>query len=186
MARRRWTSAGLALLLIAGFAAPAPGQVDQRPAATVMYDSVPRHPVLAARHAARERGVAGYFVGSFLGGITAGFSLPVGLTLGSGMFLGIGAGGAMIVGVNASHALSGDVEPPWEIRDQLLDHSHDYERAFREAYGEELRARRVRASLWVPASGRESGSARSSGSSRRWATSEIRWLMPPRNARPPE
>lgn len=137
----------LTLVLGAALSVPAAGQVRADPQSTTVADTLEAVAQTAGRLAAGEPGVGAYFVSSFLGGLTAGFFLPIGVGTSDGSYLGLGAAGAAAIVVSTWSAAGRDVAVPPAIQHDLRDRGPDYQQAFRAAYADHLSQRRVRASL---------------------------------------
>lgn len=107
----------------------------------------------AGQLAAADREVAGYFIASFLGGLPAGFLLPIGITFSEPVSFVLGGTGAAIVGLTTHHAARRDLPSDSIISEHIRTPTREQVRLFRAAYRDRLSRRRVRASLWGGAIG---------------------------------
>lgn len=107
----------------------------------------------AGQLAAGDRGVGGYFVASFLGGLPVGFLLPIGVTFTEPFSIVVGGTGAAVIGFTTHQAARRDLPTDSIIRAHIRTPRRDQVRVFRAAYRDRLSRRRVRASLWGGAIG---------------------------------
>lgn len=114
-------------------------------------DSV--HAARAGELAASDPQVGGYFVASFLGGVPAGFLLPIGVAFSEPFSFALGGTGAGVIGLTTRHAARRGLPPDSIIRAHVPRLTREQVRVFRAAYRERLGRRRVRASLWGGAIG---------------------------------
>lgn len=137
----------LGLILYAVLSSPALAQAGAHAQPASPTESRSQSVQDAGRAAARQYGVGGYFISSFLGGLPAGFLLPIGGATGEPTSLVLGGAGATVVIVTTSRAYKDEALPPL-LNEKLQAHTPEYRDAFHAAYSEQLSRRRVRASLW--------------------------------------
>lgn len=114
------------------------------------------------RNAAAEPRAGGYFAAAFIPGLALGFFGPLALgdpepTPAGFVVAGLGAGGLAGVVRALWDAERGVADPPGEVAVPTATRHAEYERAFREAYAERLRARRRGAVLVGGAAGVAAG-----------------------------
>ncbi len=138
------TQGVLGFFVLMVFTVPAGGMQEVRTRAT-QIDSVSKAGAEAGKRAAESRFTLGYSLGSFLGGVPAGFWS---LCLDQGDCQGLVLGGVAVIGGTSVVARLQSNRVPTSLSAGIEGEGPGYQDVFRFAYREELRRRHRRAVLF--------------------------------------